>query len=228
MDFLLRDIQERETVRIISGEANPEIITAEQEEALLDAFETKEAIIKVIAGPVICVKPDSNGERSNGNPYLRLAHRSVLTVYPARLRLIRHLRIFGERKVLLENYHESLAPPSERKTEEIMNHDVAQKCAYDFELDIQLFQNKRTNGNSTDSNKVLCLTKEEIGRVKETLQDPEVAINLVGIESSTFYTITSMLCRPGMLFDFLTFEKAQKILQKLNMFQPHMVVEIPS
>jgi hypothetical protein len=64
--------------------------------------------------------------------------------------------------------------------------------------------------------------------VKETLQDPEFAINLVGIESATFHTITSMLCRPGMLFDFLTFDKAQKILQKLNMFQPQMVVGISS
>jgi hypothetical protein len=128
----------------------------------------------------------------------------------------------------VESYHESLAPFTERKNEEYVNHDIVQKCAYDFEVDIQVFQNQRTNGNSCGTKKVLCLTKEEIGMVKEALQDPEIAINLAGIAPSTFSTITNILRRPGMLFDFLTLDNSKKIFQKFNMFQPQMEVEIPS
>jgi hypothetical protein len=223
MEQFLSDIKERETIRITSGEAFFEI-TKKDEKLLWEAYEKKGATIKVLAGPVICISNNFSEKRSEGNAYLRLAEKSALTIYPAPLRQIRHSRILGERKVLVEDYHESLIPLEERSYKIIDDPCVAKKCADDFDTKIEVFQSKGIMGTFSNHFNILCLTEEEIRRLKETLLDPAIAIDFLGLDPLTFHTIVEIVGDTGRLFDFLTFDKTVDLLKKLKIFQPDMIL----
>lgn len=222
-EYFFSHIEESETIRIVSGEASLDIIER-CEDTLWKAYDEKGATIKVLVGPVISVSGDFFGGRSRGNPYLRLAEKSALSLYTAPMRQIRHLTILGERRVLVESYHECLAPPSERESFMIDNPDVAQKCAYDFDIDLEAFQSQEIRGSFSSPKNILCLTRDEICKIKEVLTDPAIAIDLLEFNSLTYHTIMNIIQSPGRLYDFLNFDKTVTLLKYFGLFKPDMVL----
>jgi hypothetical protein len=154
----LDDVQEKEKVCIVSGEGYHPIM-----EALYYHFEKcakkREAELKVIIGPVVCV--DSNGK----NPLFKLAQNNLMTLYKASSRERLHFRTFGYRKAFAEDYHPAVTQPSKRNGLYYNDPLIVSKFVTNFENKINAFNLPKYKGNF-DVEDFVCLTPDQIERLR--------------------------------------------------------------
>lgn len=168
LDF--KSCESQEVVRIVSGELNCEIWNhASVENSVQNAIHKRRINLKCIAGPLISV--DDNGD----NTILNLALDKKIELYLAPHRMLIHYRVFGDRFVYIENYHQAIEKADNREGYYAMNEDGFGKSEIrrytdDFDSRVELLHLKKI----ASRDQVLALRNDEIQRVKESALEKRV------------------------------------------------------
>ena len=122
----LSTISKQEQIRIISGELNCGLFRAIKAD-IKKKIEQYGVRLKIIAGPVISVEPESG---TNAILELEREYQNHVEVWISPSRQLSHLRIFDFRLVSIENYHEAL--DIFRKGDSFNDIIIVSKYVYDF------------------------------------------------------------------------------------------------
>lgn len=191
---LFNDVNNKDIIRITSGEAYPKITN--YYEGIIEEAYKKGARMEVLVGPIICV--DNADNRIEGNPYLRLAKKMMVTLFPARSRERVHSIVVGERRVQVENYHPALSGMESRKKRIINDEYIVKIFVYNFIATCKFFNINGISG--TPSNSFIYLTEGEIRNIKKLLNNDN-----------------------DLKYDFLEYEDIISLLKHENIFIPEMI-----
>ena len=163
--MLARDFYEckpGESVRLITGEGtiwNDDRVRRALQHALDIGVK-----VKCIVGPVIKVVNDSNF-------LLELALQKKITMYVTSRREWTHYRVFGERCVWVEKYHEPLAPSKERKGKYIENNNnYSLFSIYKFIKEFELTISALDLTPIKNSSELLKLEQRQIRKLKVSIR----------------------------------------------------------